>query len=197
MTTIRKALGSDADALCDVCLRTADAGDDGAHLFTKPKLPGMIFAVPYAVHAPSLAFVAEDDEGVGGYIVGALDTVEFGEILEREWWPKLRAEYPLDRSGTVDDQRMTEHVHTPMPAPEVAYPHYPSHLHINLLPRMQGQGLGKKLMDTLTGALQAQGSPGVHLGVRARNKRAHAFYEYLGFTELTMTEWGATMGMRL
>jgi RimJ/RimL family protein N-acetyltransferase len=33
--------------------------------------------------------------------------------------------------------------------------------------------------------LRERGSPGVHLGMWARNTRAHAFYQRLGFRELT------------
>ena len=33
-------------------------------------------------------------DGVGGYIVGALDTSAFEQRQERDWWPRLRARYP-------------------------------------------------------------------------------------------------------
>jgi ribosomal protein S18 acetylase RimI-like enzyme len=197
VTTIRKAAAGDADALYEVCLRTADAGEDGTDKFDDPRLPGAIFAVPYPIFEPSLAFVAEDDMGVGGYIVGARDTLEFDALLEREWWPKLREQYPLGVSRRPDDQRMVEHIHNPPAAPEVAYPDYPSHLHINLLPRMQGQGLGRKFMDALFTELRAQGSPGVHLSVWSHNERAIAFYRHLGLDELHSTGTGYTMGARL
>jgi ribosomal protein S18 acetylase RimI-like enzyme len=39
-------------------------------------------------------------------------------------------------------------------------------------------------METLMDRLRADGSPGVHLGMWARNHKAHAFYTRLGFTEL-------------
>ncbi|GAB3882899.1 GNAT family N-acetyltransferase [Kibdelosporangium lantanae] len=196
MTTIRNALAADADALYEVCLRTAAGGDDGTDKFDDPLLPGAIFSVPYPIFEPSLAFVAEDEQGVGGYIVGARDTLEFGAVLEREWWPKLREQYPLGVSRGADDQRMVEHIHNPPAPPEVAYPDYPSHLHINLLPRMQGQGLGRKLMDVLFAELRAQGSPGVHLNVWAHNERAVAFYRHLGLGQLHDNGTGFTMGAR-
>jgi ribosomal protein S18 acetylase RimI-like enzyme len=194
VTTIRKALESDADALYEVCLRTAAGGDDGTDKFDDPRLAGAIFAVPYPIFEPSLAFVAEDEEGVGGYIVGALDTLDFDAVLEREWWPKLREQYPLGVSRRADDQRMVDHIHNPPAPPEVAYPNHPSHLHINLLPRMQGQGLGRKFMDVLFTELRAQGSPGVHLNVWAHNERAVAFYRHLGLDELHDNGTGFTMG---
>ena len=64
---------------------------------------------------------------------------------------------------------------------------YPSHLHIDMVPRLQSGGNGRRLMTTLTAALREQGSPGVHLGVYAVNTRAVGFYRHVGFTELSPT----------
>ena len=49
---------------------------------------------------------------------------------------------------------------------------YPSHLHIDLLPRGQGQGHGRLLIESLLDLLRAGGSGGVHLGVSPTNLRA-------------------------
>ena len=64
---------------------------------------------------------------------------------------------------------------------------YPSHLHINLLPRLQASGHGSELTKTLIADLRAQGSPGVHLHVPQGNRRAPGFYRHFGFTELSAT----------
>ena len=53
---------------------------------------------------PSLAFVAEDAAGVGGYVLGALDSQDFEARLERDWWPKLRAGYPETPAGLPEDR---------------------------------------------------------------------------------------------
>ena len=62
---------------------------------------------------------------------------------------------------------------------------FPSHLHINLLPRLQSRGLGRQLMYTLMRALREQGSVGVHWFVWPANQRAVGFYRHLGFTEIS------------
>ena len=59
-------------------------------MFEDPRILGHVFAAPYGLFEPSLAFVAEDEAGVGGYIVGALDSRAFEERLEADWWPALR-----------------------------------------------------------------------------------------------------------
>ncbi len=81
----------DLDDLYRICLQTAGNGEDATALFRDPKLPGHVYAAPYALFEPSLAFVSEDAGGVGGYIVAALDSETFERRLEQEWWPALRA----------------------------------------------------------------------------------------------------------
>jgi ribosomal protein S18 acetylase RimI-like enzyme len=75
-------------------------------------------------------------------------------------------------------------MHTPVRTPQEVTAAYPSHLHVDLLPRLQGQGWGRRLVDTLVERLRAAGSTGLHLGVATANTGAQAFYRAVGFTEL-------------
>jgi ribosomal protein S18 acetylase RimI-like enzyme len=189
---IRPCEPGDLDALYRICLLTGDSGKDATALYDDPQLLGHFFAAPYALFQPSLAFVAEDAEGVGGYVLGALDTEAFEEQLERDWWPQLRARYPGPPAGLppeewTPDQFMAHVIHRPWRTPGQLTERYPSHLHIDLLPRMQGSGYGRRLTSTLTTALRDQGSRGVHLHVTHDNLRAAGFYRHLGFTELSAT----------
>ena len=61
---------------------------------------------------------------------------------------------------------------------------YPAHLHINLLPRFQGKGIGAKLIRTWLERMAALGAPRAHLGVGPRNVRAVRFYQKFGFHEI-------------
>jgi ribosomal protein S18 acetylase RimI-like enzyme len=198
MSHIRAARRDDIEALYDICLKTADAGSDATDLYEDPQLVGNIFAAPYLLFEPSLAFVVEDGSGVGGYVLGALDSRAFGEVLDREWWPELRKRYP---ESTVvpgsQDHEMIRYIHRPPAVAEEVYRDFPSHLHIDLLPRMQGRGLGGAILHTLLDALRANGSPGVHLHVLAQNERAVGFYRHLGFTEIGRSPTGFTLGMSL
>jgi ribosomal protein S18 acetylase RimI-like enzyme len=182
---VRPYRPDDLEDLYRICLLTADSGQDATRLYGDPKLPGQIFAAPYGVFQPSLVFMAEDEAGTAGYIVGALDTQEFEKTLERQWWPALRERYPDppgEASQWTREQFLTHAIHHPWLTPgDLAGP-YPSHLHINLLPRLQGRGLGRRLIETLAGALRDQGSPGLHLHVGRTNQRAARFYAHLGFT---------------
>jgi ribosomal protein S18 acetylase RimI-like enzyme len=186
---VRPYRPGDLDALYRVCLLTADAGHDATSLYHDPRLPGHIFAAPYGLFEPSLAFVAEDAAGVGGYVLGALDTQAFADQLEHKWWPALRTRYPgppacLPAERRTPDQQMASLIHHPWRPPDELASRYPSHLLIDLLPRLQARGHGRQLITTLITALRRQGSRGVHLYVPRSNQHAAGFYRHLGFTEL-------------
>nr|WP_042195990.1 GNAT family N-acetyltransferase [Kibdelosporangium sp. MJ126-NF4]CEL22338.1 GCN5-related N-acetyltransferase [Kibdelosporangium sp. MJ126-NF4]CTQ89193.1 GCN5-related N-acetyltransferase [Kibdelosporangium sp. MJ126-NF4] len=199
MINVRPARLDDLDALYRICLQTGDGGEDATAKFEDPQLLGHIFVGPYAVLEPSLAFVAEDDEGVSGYVVGALDTAEFEDSLEQSWWPELREQYPRPPDGVepTEDQKLVGWIHNPPRTPAAYLDEYPSHLHINLLSRTRGQGVGGLLLTTLLDALRAKGSRGLHLGVWATNTRAIGFYRHLGITEIDKTDTGFVLGTRL
>jgi ribosomal protein S18 acetylase RimI-like enzyme len=61
---------------------------------------------------------------------------------------------------------------------------FPAHLHINLLPEMQGKGWGRRLVQTLVDELRSRSIGGVHLGIDLANTGAAAFYERVGFHRL-------------
>jgi GNAT superfamily N-acetyltransferase len=157
-------------------VQTADNGQDATSIFRDPRLPGHVYAAPYALFEPSLAFVAQDAGGVGGYIVAALDSQAFEQRLERDWWPALRARHPepsqdLAKGLSPPEQFALHAIHHPWGTPGELARGFPSHLHINLVPRLQGQGIGRQLIATVISALRDQGSHGLHLHVRHGNQR--------------------------
>jgi GNAT superfamily N-acetyltransferase len=186
---IRSYHPDDLDELYRICLQTADNGRDATSLFRDARLPGHVYAAPYAILEPSLAFVARDAGGVGGYVVAALDSEAFEQRLERDWWPALRASHPepsqdLAEGLSPQEQFALHAIHHPWSTTGDLARDFPSHLHINLLPRLQGQGMGRQLIATVISALRDQGSPGLHLHVSLGNQQAAMFYQRLGFAEL-------------
>lgn len=199
---IRPYRPADLDALYRVCLQTGRNGSDATPLYRDHKMLGHVHVAPYALFEPSLAFVAEDRDGVGGYVVGALNSLEFEARLEREWWPELRAQYPEPSADVPDSQWTSEqvkahHIHHPWVTPRELVGRYPSHLHINLIPRLQSGGHGRRLIATLADALRRGGSRGVHLAVRPSNARAIGFYRHVGFTQLSATDDSILFAMDL
>jgi len=184
MTVVRRYRPSDLPALYDICLKTGDNGADGTHLYEDHRIIGEIFAAPYAALEPAYAFVAEDAEGVAGYILGAPDTRAFEARLEAEWWPALRERY-ADTADMPSWHRTREqwdayYIHHPPANPQAVIDAAPAHLHIDLLPRLQGQGMGRQLMDAFLATVAGR----AHLGCRAPNVRAQRFYEAYGFRRL-------------
>ena len=182
---VRPFAPSDIDACYEICLRTGDHGMDASDLYTDPRLIGEIWVGPYLERWPQHAFVVADGTAVGGYIVGAPDTVEHERWLEHEWWPPLRVRYPLSAfpPGTAD-AACVRLIHDPRSTPKPLTSEWPGHLHIDLLPRMQRSGHGRALMNELFTSFRAVGVPAVHVGVSARNPAAIAFYRRLGFRDL-------------
>ena len=189
--SIRPYQSQDLNALYDICLKTGDLGEDATQLYGDPKLLGQLYAAPYAVLEPDLTFVLEDSKGVCGYILGAFDSKTFYERLEAEWFPPLREKYPKptgDEESWTRDERLISQFYDPYTSDAELMKRYPSHLHIDLLPRAQGSGNGRALMETFLAALREKGSPGVHLGTSPQNVRSEKFYLKLGFTELKRQE---------
>ncbi len=190
--TIRRARPEDLAAAYYVCLKTGDHGRDGEPFYLDgPDALGRIFVGPYLAYEPELSLVLQDAEGVCGYALAALDSRAFYAKYDREWRPALCEQFPLPPGDPADWTR-AEMVHSWYHQPDYFCPEpyeaYPSHMHIDLLDRARGQGLGRRMMEQLMHTLQKRGSPGAHLGVSVLNTPALGFYQRLGFQELGFHE---------
>ncbi len=195
---IRPYEARDLGRLYEICLRTGAAGEDATDLVVDPRLFGELYAAPYAALEPAHALVVDDGSGTAvGYALAALDTRAFEARCEAEWWPALRERHPIGSGANDLDELLITMLHHRHAAADDIVASYPSHLHIDLLPEAQGAGWGRALMEALQELLRAAGSPGVHLGVSARNRRALAFYVHLGYEALSSDAVGHTLGLRL
>ncbi|MDR0375664.1 MAG: GNAT family N-acetyltransferase [Treponema sp.] len=198
---IRGAEFSDLPYFYEICLKTGDAGNDASGLFYDPYIIGQYYAAPYLFFERDLCFVAEIDGVPQGYVIGASDTFAFNKWLESEWLPPLRRRYqnyPHEKIKTDVEKNIATLFYKKFdPAGEAARPLYkthPAHLHIDLLPSLQGKGQGRTLMETLFAALAKKSVCGVHLGVSRTNAGAIAFYRKMGFASLKEEVWGLVMG---
>ena len=192
--TIRPFHASDLPALYRICLLTGDASADATDQYRDPDLLGHVYAGPYPVADPGLSFVVVDELGVCGYIIATADTYRFQRWLESSWFPVLRAQNPLveDPGDGTKDHVLIRTIHESTPQDLPLYTKYPAHMHIDLLPRAQRRGLGRRLIETLSDALRERGIHGLHLGVDQRNTGGIAFYDRIGFTSAG-PDGGATM----
>jgi ribosomal protein S18 acetylase RimI-like enzyme len=191
---IRPYHPADLYSLYRICLLTGDSGSDASAQYRDPELLGHLYAAPYAVLEPDLAFVLTADGAPVGYTLGARDSQSFAERCEREWFPGLRERYPVP---AVDDEspdagRIRQihrgHYH------HSSLAEYPAHLHIDILPVGQGSGYGRRLIETLLTRMRDTGVSAVHLGVSPVNYRAIGFYQHVGFHRVPVE--GVVFGMR-
>lgn len=197
MFVIRPYHASDCVALYRVCLLTGDSGQDASDLYHDPELLGHIYVGPYLAYEPDLCFTLTQNGAPCGYVLGTRDTVEFYSRCEREWYPVLRGRYPLPaQDDRTPDAELVRLIHAGR-RERLELADYPAHLHIDLLPSAQGQGQGRRLIETLTARLRKLGVPGVHLGVSALNTGAIQFYERVGFDVIQANETWIAYGMRL
>ena len=212
---IRSAYASDVDAAYLVCLETGNYGADGTEFYLDdPLILGHRYTGPY-LEFDETAYVLEDQQGVCGYTLGVLDSRAFWERYLAEWVPHVVSLLPegvreshgpggvyATKSESESEPRSWElYRHFLAPPPLYEFDHlvdeYPSHLHIDIIARGQGQGYGTKLIRTLLSDLRARGSAGVHLEMAITNDPAYVFYSNLGFVEIERNEEEIVMGLKL
>ncbi len=171
-----------------ITLATGDKGEDASGLYEDGSLIGHIYSGPYAVLKPSLVLLAMDEQGVAGYAVGVTDTLAWEDRLEREWWPGLRQRYadpgPVAASDPRPERRLGRMIHAPNRAPASIVRDYPAHLHLNLLKRARGSGVGPRLLEAWLDLAAGRGARAAHVGVHPENERGIRFWSRSGFRRL-------------
>jgi ribosomal protein S18 acetylase RimI-like enzyme len=139
-----------------------------------------------------LVLVVEDEHGVGGFVLGTPDTATWVRRLEEEWWPSLRLVYDDPRLAPAPswsaDQKRASMIHRPSQAITSIIERYPAHVHLNLAPRLQGQGLAHQLFAEWMKTASGRGVAAIHLGANPDNHRAISFWLRQGFRALNPDE---------
>jgi ribosomal protein S18 acetylase RimI-like enzyme len=188
---IRRYADGDHDAVYDICVRTADAGGDARGQYRSDDLMPDLFAGPYVFLEPGFAFVLADGARAVGYVIGTPDTAAFARAYRERWIPRLADRYqvPPEPPVTPDDAMLALH-YRPERLLWRGLPQYPAHLHIDLLPGFQGNGYGRKLIDTFCASVAEAGAAGVHVCVVSKNTRALGFYDRIGFPRVEVDDPG-------
>ncbi|MDE2466466.1 MAG: GNAT family N-acetyltransferase [Alphaproteobacteria bacterium] len=196
MAQLRAVKDGDQPVLYEICLRTGNLGDDASPLYRDPELLGHIYVGPYLLLARASCLVLEDSEGIAGYVVGTSNTIAFESACAERWWPPLQQRYPLPQceDTSLDAVRLRQ-IHAPLRTLPALSARYSAHLHINILPRLQGRGFGRQLIDCFRASVAEQGATGLHLVAAMQNRRALAFYNRYGFQELGRTQEAVAFGI--
>lgn len=187
MVEIRQYNPNDRDAVVTICHRTGYFGRDAAPYFKDAELFGLLFTAYYLDYEPEHCFVADDNGKAVGYIIGSTDTVGQREAFDRLIVPRIVKRsftrtlfrHPGDvlfLLGLADHADYEKELFT-----EDLVTKFPAHLHMNVLPGYQRQGLGTRLMARFLGAMRGAGAPGLHLVTSTENKKALPFYRKEGF----------------
>jgi ribosomal protein S18 acetylase RimI-like enzyme len=185
MGEVRPARRQDRAAVLSICVATARAGEPVAADDPAARLLPAVYAEPYLVLEPASAHVLVDDAGlVVGYAVGTAHSPAFVRAWQQRWTPR----FPPPGDGDDEVAQLLTLLHEPQRMlPDAAtLAAFPSHLHLDLLPRARGHGYGRTLLETTLDGFAAAGSPGVHLGVAWTNERAMRFYDRAGFSPATV-----------
>ena len=198
MAFVRPYESFDHADVYDVCVRTADGGGDARGLYSDDDLMPDVFAGPYLLLEPELAFVLDDGDRAVGYVLGTSDTRRWAAEHRRRWLPIVAIRYPASATpgapavpdasvhrGTpaMREEQLVDLLHHPERNVLDALAAYPAHLHIDLLPEHQRAGHGRVLVRTFLTELRSRGIRGAHVGVSPTSTGARAFYERLGFHE--------------
>lgn len=194
---IRQYHPSDLTSLYKICLLTGNSGKDATELLKDPDLLGHFYAAPYGVLEPEVCFIITNNNKPCGYIIGTKNSQKFYDRCEIDWFPPLRERYPLAEANDDSlDARIVKRIHEGHKVKDELLD-YPAHLHIDLLPETQGQGLGRKIMDIFIDRLRELNVPALHLEVGKKNPDAIKFYEKLGFSIIKEYENSIAFGMKL
>ncbi|MBO6561571.1 MAG: GNAT family N-acetyltransferase [Nisaea sp.] len=188
---IRAFRDEDLPTLYEISLRTGDGGGDATRLYRHREIIGHVYVGPYATLLPDLCLVAEDAEGVAGYLVGVPNTRDFEARQQAEWWPSLRRCYPdpgpLPDPAWDADAKRAHRIHHPEGViPDAVVAEHPGHLHMNLLPRLQRRGIGSRLLETGYPLVRRAGAGHVHVGVNPGNTGGLTFWQRAGFAPIDL-----------
>jgi ribosomal protein S18 acetylase RimI-like enzyme len=194
---IRQYHHSDLTSLYKICLLTANSGKDASDLYKNHDLVGHLSAAPYAIFEPELTFIVTLNNEPSGYILGTKNSMAFYQKCETDWFPILRKRYPFPHDDdSSHDAKIIRRIHNGYVVKEELL-NYPAHLHIDLLPDLQGMGLGRKIMNTFIEKLNSLDIPALHLEVGKSNLGAIEFYKRMGFHELKEYQYSIAFGINL
>jgi len=193
---IRQAQQADLPYIYDICLRTGLSGKDASSAVSDKYMIGQYFAAPYIYYEIDLCFAVTGDYKPMGYIVGTSNSSAFYSWMNLNWLPQIRCIYPDKMPAASDFESFVINIiHKDCHLDEFLKD-YPAHLHIDLLPQLQGKGVGKKLMSEFINKLKLKGSTGLHLSVGEKNLKAIKFYKKSGFCHLFSKSSAVFMGIK-
>ncbi len=173
MYTVRKYKPSDKERLQYICMETT--GEENKKNERRLNSIAIIFNDYFTENEPDGIFVAvgEDDIPVG-YVISCKDIKLFRKKMLSVYLKKVIKMYPSS---------LFMHIASVI-AVFITKKRYRTHLHIDILPEAQRQGLGTKLIDALTYHLKKKGIKNVSVLTISRKSMGYKFYQKYGFRKI-------------
>jgi ribosomal protein S18 acetylase RimI-like enzyme len=176
----------DRDRVRHVCYATGYMGERVDWLWRDRESFCDLFTSYYTDAEPQSALVAELDGVVEGYLLGCVDSSKAWSV------PKIFLRHMFVRGiafrpGTAPvvwrsfSDIVMDGIHRQLPTGTVHDERWPAHLHIDLLPRIRGLGVGSRLVRMWLDSLREKNVAGCHLETVGENHGAIAFFESMGF----------------
>lgn len=186
---IRPCRPEDVEGVSEVCCRCGFAGEEigQSQRFRDRHLFAMLFSRYYLRYEQGSCYVAvpaREPGRVVGYVLGCPDTARYDRLFARAMVPRIAARVFLVtwwRYPSTLRELLRWQAGNPWKSANPAGPEYPAHLHIDLLPEYQRQGIGGRMLETLEARFLELGLPGIHLVTSNHHAKSLPFYEKHGY----------------
>ena len=191
VVTIRKYHPKDRPRVRQINCMTALMGEPSAAFFDDDEVFADALTIYFTDHEPESCFVAECDNNVVGYLIGAkdikrMDKVFAGKIALPLLTKALRHLVFFRKKNL----RFIFHVLCSLMKGEFRAPtfskDYPATLHINLMKEYRAGGVGSRLIHAYLDYLKEQGVEGVHFATMS--DKAGQFFKKQNFQLLHQEE---------
>lgn len=172
--TIRPYQKKDFRYVQDICMATSRFSEEDTP--SNRALLCAMFCDYYLDNQSDYCFVAvnDNDEPVG-YVLCVVDLDDYQEKMNELYLPLVRKVSSKDYYHFIAEAKVAERY--------IRYG-YTSHLHIDILPEYQRQGLGTQLIQALENKLREMFVEGIYLICGQKNEGARAFYESCGYEDI-------------
>jgi ribosomal protein S18 acetylase RimI-like enzyme len=187
---IKKYKSKYRNNLIDICYKTGWSGEDltGKNIFNDKKSFAMVYVLYYIEHEPDNCFVALENGNVIGYVIGTVNTSNQKEFFRKKIYPKivLRKIFITSWKYPESVKNLTQLLKTTIASnmDKKILLNYPAHLHINVLKKHQGKGIGSMMLTKFIEHMKQNEIAGIHLGTSSQNQKAISFYKKFGFIKL-------------
>lgn len=191
MSVIRKYNAQDRPAIRQINCKTALMGEPSAVYFDDDEIFADALTVYFTDYEPESCFVAECENMVIGYLLGAKDVKRMDKIFSGKI--ALQLFFKALLRGTLFHKRNVKflfHMFLSLTKGEFTAPSfskdYPATLHINIMKEYRAGGIGSKLINAYLDYLKERAVKGVHFATMS--DKASQFFKKQNFQLLFQGE---------